>query len=372
MRTLRFIGFVVVLFSIFVIGAKAAAIDTFDNSLEELKNGFSDELREDLETLGMDSYDLSTLADADAASLYQLLSEKFSENITGPLSAGGVVIAVILLSSLLEGYTDTLRYSSTKEVMHIVSSLCIGIAILTPLLQLVRDSVSVVGMTSSLMLVYIPIIIGILLFSGRGAGFVGQYGLMMSICQIVGQVMSSVFAPMICLYFGLSFSSGVGDRIRLKGICELIAKVLKWGIAFLMSIFSAALTVRSVITGALDTVATRAVRFTLSSFIPLVGTAISEAYRTINASLNVLRSGSGVFVIAAVMLSFLPVMVRCVLWMLSVHVCKAISELLGVLSSGEMLGALSSGLTILVAMLISVMTVFVISTAVLVMLGGSA
>ena len=152
----------------------------------------------------------------------------------------------------------------------------------------------------------------------------------------------------------------------------MLSKVIKWLIAFTMTVFSALMTIRGMITTAYDSVTARAVRFTMSSFIPIVGAALSESYKTIQGSINLLRTGAGVFVILAILVVFLPSILRCLIWMFSLSLCKTIGEIIGVSSPISMLSSVSSVVSTVFAITVCIMSVFVISTALLITLGGGA
>ena len=69
----------------------------------------------------------------------------------------------------------------------------------------------------------------------------------------------------------------------MNGLCELIAKAVKWILGFCMTLFTGLLTVHSLVTASADSAASRAVKFAVSSFVPVVGGALGEALRTVGA-----------------------------------------------------------------------------------------
>ena len=370
-KVIRILIFAVIFLSLFSISVGAQTVEEFNNSIEELKDSMSDELRSEMDALGATEPDISILSEISFDSILSMLTKTVSESAAAPMSAGAVILAVLLLSSLLEGYTDSLRHTSMKEVMGGVTALSVALTVFVPVISLITRVTGVIEGACGLMVLYIPVMIGMLAFSGNISGAVGQYGVTMTVCQLLSTLSSSIVLPMLSAYMGLSFSSGLSSRLKLSGFCSICERAIKWIITFMMTVFASVLTLRSVITGAMDSVATRAVRFTLSSFIPLVGAAISEAYRSLSAGLQVMRSGAGVFVIIALLVAFLPLAVSCVMWMLSISVCRAVAELLGVESVSNVLSCINTALSMLIAVIASVVTVYIISTASLMMLRSS-
>ena len=354
------------------VSVKAQEIENIEKELEDLQSSLSDEVLDDLNGLGVESYtDISsdTLSFSD---VMQLITDKLTENAASPLSVCAAVTAIILICSVLEVYKDSLRRTAMQEVMEAVSVTAITAALIAPVLSLINSAVSVIGAAADIMILYIPLLVSLLAFSGKLISSAGYYGALMTASQGVSQLSSRFISPLLSLCLALSVSSSLTNKIRLKGFSTLLSKLIKWTLAFSMSIFSAVLTVKSFITNSYDSVSSRAVQFSLSSFIPVVGTAVSQAYKTISGSVNMLRAGVGVFVIAALMVTFLPITLKTILFLISVNVSKAVGEAVGADTVTDLLSSVSDVLTILIAVIVSVITVFIISTAMLVYAGGSA
>ena len=222
------------------------------------------------------------------------------------------------------------------------------------------------------MLIFVPVLIGIYSFSGHIAG-AGAYSVtVMTACQLISQLSSRWLAPLLSSFLALSITSGISLRIKLRSLCDMLYRFIKWVLVFTMSLFTAVLSLQSAVSGAADTLANRAVRLTLSSLIPIVGSAVSEAYKTINGSVNVLRSGIGIFAVIAVMVTFIPVILRAALWLLSINASKCVAEVLGVEGPAELLSSVGSALSLVIALSVCVMTVFIISASVLMNIGGAS
>lgn len=367
-----FISVLTILIALSSVSTNAQDISELENSVNKLMDSLSDEVKKDMKSIGVDSPDIMSLSDVSFDSVISLIVDKLSQNSRAPLSASAVVIAVLILNALFDSYTDSLRQSSTKEVLSVVSTLCITTTLVLPVIDLIDDCIVTVTDASNFMLLYIPIMVAILTFSGHAVSGASYYSLMVLACQGVSQLSTKFISPLLNIYLGFCVSSSISDRVNLKSLCNMLSKVIKWLIAFTMTVFSALMTIRGMITTAYDSVTARAVRFTMSSFIPIVGAALSESYKTIQGSINLLRTGAGVFVILAILVVFLPSILRCLIWMFSLSLCKTIGEIIGVSSPISMLSSVSSVVSTVFAITVCIMSVFVISTALLITLGGGA
>ena len=363
---------IVLLICLSVVSVNAEEITELQNSVDSLMDSLSDEVKEDMQSLGVNSVSIEAVQNVSFDSVINLIADKLSENSTAPLSASAVVIAILILNALFDSYTDALKQSSTKEILSVVSTLCITTTLVLPVIDLIEHCIATVTDASNFMLLYIPVMVAVLIFSGQAITGASYYSFMVLACQGVTQFSTKFISPLLNVYLGFCVSSSISDRVNLKGICNMFSKVIKWLIAFTMTVFSALMTIRGLITTAYDSVTARAVRFTMSSFIPIVGAALSESYKTIQGSINLLRTGAGVFVILAILVVFLPSVIKCIVWMLSLSMCKTIGEMMGVNSPMSMLTSVSSVVSTVFAITACVMSIFVISTALLITLGGGA
>ena len=186
------------------------------------------------------------------------------------------------------------------------------------------------------------------------------------------RVSSDMILPLLHIFLGIAVSSGIAPQVGLGGFLSLITKLTKWLLGFVMAIFTAVLSLRQAASGALDSLGSKAARFALSSFVPVVGSALSEAYKTVQGSLHVLRSGLGIFVILALAFTFLPVLLQGLGWSLCLFVGKALAEALGVSHCAKLLEALGTVFSTLTAVLLCVPAVLLIAAAAAFAIGGEA
>lgn len=359
---------ILLLFCCFSLSCRAAAPE---DPIRELRGSLSDEVKEKMDRIGYDG-ELSAGAGVEFKDILSLVLSELSQGMSGPLSALAVMIGVLILSSLLEGTAHALRYTETRDIMAAVTSLMLSAVLIAPCVGLIRQSVGVIGDTASLMLVYVPAMAAIYAFGGHPIQAGGTCAGVMTAAQVIAQLSAHLIPQLLCSYLALSVSCGVSGRVKLNGLCELIGKFIKWFIGIMMALFSAVLSMQSVLTRAGDSVTSRAARLTLSSLIPLIGSSLSEAYKTIQGSFDLLRTGAGVFVILAVLIAYLPLLVQCVLWMMTVKISGYAAEALGVEAPAQLLSVIGSVLSVLLALIAGVMAVFIISSAALMHSGGAA
>ncbi|MCH5300051.1 MAG: hypothetical protein J1E56_01940 [Ruminococcus sp.] len=343
-----------------------------DKDKQSLFDSLSDDAKKSLSNLGIDSVDPGFI---DNLTFDKIISEIIANaaNVSkNPLKSMLSVIAIMLLSSLLSGLKNTLNNGKMQQVIDVVSTLCITSALVLPVSNVIINTTNTVLTASNFMLAYIPIMLVVLVSSGRFVSGSAYYSMMVMAGQAVSQIASKIVVPLLNSFLGISIAASISPNVNLSGISASISKIIKWLLCFIMTMFTALLSFRQIITTSIDNVSTRAVRFTLTSLVPVVGSALSDAYKTIQSSVNLIKSGLGVFVIIAIFVVFLPIILECLIWVLTIGVSKSVGEILSLNQPCKVLESVSTVITTLLAIVFCIMAVFIISTAIVLLMGGAS
>ena len=358
----------------FILAPNIPALENelFSQEQRQLEESVSDDTLKGLEELGADSVESIISGGVDGNKIGRYISDTLAQELKSPLSSLIVLIVTIIICSVAEGYTHSLRYTETADIMGTAVSLFIASAVLSPITGLLGASAGVIQGASSLMMMYLPIMAGMLAFSGHSVSSAGYFAAITGMGELISWLCADILLPVLHLLLSLSICSGVSRRVNLRGISSAISNAFKWGLTFAMSVYVAVIGLNGALSNAADGIAEKAAKFTLSSLIPLVGSSISEAYGAVRGSVGILRSGMGVFVILAICVGVLPVLLRCALWSAAIFFAKLTAEALGVGSAASVLNSLSSFMAALRALIICVTTAFILSSAVMMRIGGGS
>ncbi len=367
--TIFIISISLIIISTVAVNAEENAEESsFLYDLSGIYNSLSDEAKQSLEDIGAASADPNTLSEISFNSIVAEILDLAGENVSSPLKGLISITALLLLSSILSAYKSTLN-SDISTALNITTTLCITCAVAVPAISVINNTASVISTASNLMIAYIPIMVVIMATSGHAVSGASYYSMMLAAGEGVGQLSSKVIVPLLNMFLGLSITSSVSPDINLSGFINMFSKTIKWILGFGMTIFTAVLALKQLITSSLDDVSTRAVRFTLNSFIPIVGSALSDAYKTVLGSVGLLKSGVGVFVILSVAVVFLPVILQSIMWIFTLWIGKSTAEVLGLSQPAKLLEAINVVFSTMLAILLCIMSIYIISTAIVLIAG---
>ena len=332
--------------------------------LDTLLSGLPQETRERLSAAGVELSPDTAPQATDTGRLLAQAAEMFKAGSSTPLCGFTVCFGIIILCALTEGFGIGVTERRLSSVQGAAAAVCICAAVIVPLSSTIQRAAEVMNGASGFLLLYAPIMAALLAGTGSAAGAGTYYTSMLTAGNAVSLVSSRLVVPLMNVFLALSVTSAVSPKMKLGSLCESVYKTAKWALTLVMSIFITVLSLNSIITSSMDGVTKKALRFTVSSFVPVVGGVLGEALSAFNGSLELLRSGAGVFVIIATAFMILPVLIECIVWQIALFFLSSAADISGISRLGEIFRTVSKAAAMLTALLLSVLTVFIISTVI--------
>ena len=304
--------------------------------------------------------------------MFSLAEREAGEAAEGPLRAGASLLAVLVLCALLGGMRLTLAERQLGQAAGLAGTLCAAALAVRPVAACVEYAGNVVKAASDFQLAAVPVMAGVLLAGGEPAKAASWETLTAAAGNAVSLLSAYVLVPLLRCFLALSMVAAVCPAVRLMPLCELFAKAVKWLLGLGMTLYTGVLTVHSIVAASADTAASRAVKFAVSSFVPVVGGALGDALRTVSGCVGVLKSGVTAFLLLAEGVLFLPAVLQCLFWQLVMLGCAAAGEALGQKELAAVLTAAGKAAGLLLSILLCSMLMMTVSSVAIVLLGGGS
>ena len=222
---------------------------------------------------------------------------------------------------------------------------------------------------SYFVLSFIPVFSGVTAAAGKPASSVAYHATIFAAAQFFSQLMANLIVPLLGLFLAISIAGAATDVIKVESLAKSLKTAATWILTFCMTVFVGLLTVKGLVSGAADTVTVRATKFMISSFVPVVGGALSDAYNSVFGCLGVVKNTVGVFGIIAIAVTFLPVVLELTLMMAALWGSTAIGDIFGREKEVSILKAASSALTIMLGVILCYGMMIIVSITIMLMLG---
>jgi stage III sporulation protein AE len=306
-----------------------------------------------------DSLDLS----GGVKKLLEGVQNGIGEAITGGLKSAAVILMIaILCSTVSTAFEGGAKYAILAGVLAISAVSVLNVNAFIGLGSKTLDDMN----TFSKML--LPTLTGAAAASGAITSAAAKYAATVLFMDIMMSVSKNIIVPLIYAYIATSIAEAALGGEGLAGASNLLKWLTKTVMMGIVLLFVAYLSLTGVISGTTDAVTTKALKTTISTVLPVVGSIIADASETVLAGASILRNAIGIFgflaVAATCLFPFLHLGVNYLLYKAAAGLSGAIADgritrLVNAVSTafGMMLGLVGASALMLFMSIISVIKV---------------
>lgn len=300
--------------------------------------------------------------------VFEKLWETVCDNAAKPIAALVSVMGVIMLCSVIRSMQT--GDNQLTEAFNTVGVLACSGIICTSFAAVVSSSKTAIDGLGAFLSVYIPAFAGIMAANGQTASAAAYSSVITVAVQVFIQIFTLIIFPLASCIMGVSVAGSVNPDLRVNNIADMIKRIVNWCLGFIMTVFGGLLSVQGIVSAAADSVSMRAVKFTVSGTVPIVGGTVSDALLAVKGSIGVIKAATGSYGIIASAAVMLPAVITLFLFRISFMAAAAISDTFGASRITALLKSGESVISVIIAMLVCFWAVAVVSTAFMLVIGG--
>jgi len=212
------------------------------------------------------------------------------------------------------------------------------------------------------MMTMIPVMASLSTVSGNAAAAAANSAGLYVVLNVIEAAGSHIILPVLQICFALALARQItasSDTVNLSGISSYMRSVLNWTFIFIMTVLTTVLLFQNILAASADTMAARTVKFTFSSFVPVVGGLIGDVSRTIIGSIQIVKSITGIFGVLVIIITLLPPLITIILNKFMLSISGAVALILGMEKQADFFKEMNSLLDITVAIMVSAAIVFI-------------
>ncbi len=367
MKCIKILLVVVSLFFMFPVICSCEGNDLISDYSDEYYSILTDELDEDtleiLESSGFDEIDFEKILSAEPGDIIDFFVNSVKGTLESPLKNFIMNSAVLVLVGVAFSYLSDDEKKRKAVTLLIYSYIALSVCV--PMTSLLSAGAAAIRMSSKFMLVFLPILAGIIAASNNPLLALNYNSLTLYFAEAVSSFATNFLLPLEGMFFALVCISAVSDTMRLKNIAALIKNAVTKALSLLATIFVAVLSIKGILAGVADTVAVKGAKLIVSSIVPVIGGSMSEAYGAVVNSLLLLKSSVGIFGIMAIVAVNLPVITELWLWSLSMVFSSVIADVFSLGSIASFYRDVSNVIKTFNVILVFSCVLFIISTGIL-------
>lgn len=337
---------------------------------DELWEQLPQETRAFLKAIGLNGLDTESYTALQPQTLLDALLEQLGQQAGGVATGCGTLLGIVVLGALAGGLRQTVREPGMADTFSVICTAAACGAVLLPVSACVQQVCKAAEGVSVFMLSFVPAYAAVIVAGGQTALAASYSTVLLTGAECTSALTTGVVMPLLTVSLGISAVSSISEKSRVGMLGGLLAKAAGWLLTTVTGVFTALLSLQGPVAASADTLGLRAARMSVSSFVPVVGGALSEAFGTVTGCLRLLKSTLGMFGVLAAAALVVPSLCRCVMWALALSFCRMAAEVLDVQPVTTLLSAAQSVVKTLIGVLAVCALFLIITTTIVTRAGG--
>lgn len=294
-------------------------------------------------------------------SLLACLLSSLVEMILKYMPLLSVIIAIGVLSNLLNGIKSKFSEKSVGDLIHLVCFMAVVVLMIGIITNLSTTSgKSIQSMVSQMNAVF-PILLTLMTALGAHA-CVGVFQPIVAILSTyVAEFFHYLIMPLFLFSFVFNIISNLSSSVKLNKFSEFISSLFKWGVGLVFTLFFAIFTIQGISAGSFDSISIRTAKFSIKSYVPVMGGYLSDGMDLILSSSVLIKNSVGVVGLLLIISTVLNPVIEIVVCSLLLKLVSAILEPLGDSRISNFLSGTSKSIIMLSTCILAIGFMYLIS-----------
>ncbi|QCX32704.1 stage III sporulation protein AE [Caloramator sp. E03] len=193
--------------------------------------------------------------------------------------------------------------------------------------------------------------------------------ILMFVIKITSDIIRDLIIPITMVIVMLNIVNNLSDELKISKLADLVRQINLWILGFIMTIFTAVVTIRSNTSATFDEVAVKSAKFAVDNFIPVVGKCLSDAVTTVAGYSLILKDAVSVAGLIILFLICIFPLIKIILIALIYKFVSAVMEPIVDRKVINCLSAVGSSITMIFVCVLSVAVMFFIMITIIAQTG---
>lgn len=298
----------------------------------------------------------------DSTSIWEALINLIFDNILSFLPIIATVIAVSILGGMIQNLKPNFSGKSIGSVVHFVTYGVVVILIFTVITRMITVTTGTIGSIKAQMDAVFPILLTMLSAVGGSVSVSVYQPAMALLASLIINIFTIFLMPLFLISVVLSLVSNLSNNVKLDKFISFINSLFKWVIGLVFTIFIGFASIQGITAGSIDGLSIKTAKFAIKSYVPIVGSYISDGFYIILASSSLIKNAVGACGLLLLVGTILAPIMQLVIFMLALKLMAGIIEPLGDGKIASFVSTLSKNMTMLISMIVAVSFMYVILT----------
>lgn len=176
----------------------------------------------------------------------------FFNEIGSAIKSIGVIIAIVIISSVLKSISDGLENKGVSQITYYVTYILIVTVIMknfSDIISMVKDSIeSLVAFSNSL----IPLLITLMVSTGNIASAGMLQPIILFIITFIGNFITAILLPFVLISTALAIVSKISNRIQIDKLSKFFNSSVVWILGVVLTLFVGIISIEGSLSSTVD------------------------------------------------------------------------------------------------------------------------
>lgn len=208
---------------------------------------------------------------------------------------------LVVICALLKNLQANFLKESVGQVAFYVCYIVIISILLVSYGTVVKMGMDIIDKMVGFMYVTIPVMMALLISGGNITTGGILHPVLLLIVEASATLIKSVFIPLVFLSTILKIVNNISEKIQLAKLANLLKQIVTWTLATMLTVFVIAVSLQGSLGAVIDGATSKAAKFAISTFIPIVGKTLADATDTVIGCTLLIKNAASVAVMVGIL-----------------------------------------------------------------------
>jgi len=274
------------------------------------------------------------------------------------------LICTIIAIGILESTLVSFKKDGDKSSVDIIHFVCIAflttIILITFKQVLAKTNTAINSLLKQMELVF-PILITLLASFGSVSTISILNPLVAVLTGVVSIVFDKLLYPIFFIIFIFTLIGNLTNNIKLDKLTNFFTSIFKWILGIIFTLFTGFLTIQGISAGKYDSVSIKATKFAMKSYIPLIGSYISDGMDFIVLGSMLIKNSVGLVGVFVVFFTIVSPILVILIIKLGLQLSSGIIELSGNVKMSNYVSSCSKILIYPIVLILGIALMYIIT-----------
>lgn len=293
----------------------------------------------------------------------------FTKEIKSVISIVIKIIAVSVICSLLKNI-QVHNNNNVGEIAFYICYLFVVTLVITSYSDISTICVETMNKLNGFMNTIIPLFLSLMLVNGNIVSVNLMQPVLLLMINLVNTLIVNIIIPIIFISMIINIISSISNNIEVSKLPAILQKSSVWTVNFVLGILIGILSLEGTLAANVDGFTAKTAKTVVSTVIPVVGKALSDATDSIIGAASITKNALGIVgVIAIVGIVCIPI-IKSLIMMIIFNISSALIEPLVDKRMSKCVSDAADSIKIIFGLLTTVSILFIISITLMIKVGN--